>query len=255
MRFFFLMIRRPPRSTLFPYTTLFRSLAVSPSVPGDAGVAALRAAQVRPLRRILHLQFSGAARHPRRAQGLGASVGARDGGNRGLLCRARRGSPGVRAATHCLATRFPARHFGCRSRTALRVGLRAVAVMAAGAQRGEPSAGETLNTVPRASTARMIVMIVLVASPAFHMESCCWNGLGQTGSRFGAGQLAAGLFFLRLCGRFLPGGLILLFFLFELGTDQLHDGEPGSVSNPPASLDNSRIAARALGKARSDIVE
>src|SRR2546428_4203652 len=28
--FFFLMIRRPPRSTLFPYTTLFRSL--------DAGV-------------------------------------------------------------------------------------------------------------------------------------------------------------------------------------------------------------------------
>src|SRR3712207_8618723 len=26
MCFFFLMIRRPPRSTLFPYTTLFRSL-------------------------------------------------------------------------------------------------------------------------------------------------------------------------------------------------------------------------------------
>src|SRR3712207_7215288 len=26
---FFLMIRRPPRSTLFPYTTLFRSCAVS----------------------------------------------------------------------------------------------------------------------------------------------------------------------------------------------------------------------------------
>ena len=24
--FFFLMIRRPPRSTLFPYTTLFRSM-------------------------------------------------------------------------------------------------------------------------------------------------------------------------------------------------------------------------------------
>src|SRR5258705_4647165 len=28
MSFFFLMIRRPPRSTLFPYTTLFRSLQV-----------------------------------------------------------------------------------------------------------------------------------------------------------------------------------------------------------------------------------
>src|SRR2546430_15268583 len=26
--FFFLMIRRPPRSTLFPYTTLFRSLVM-----------------------------------------------------------------------------------------------------------------------------------------------------------------------------------------------------------------------------------
>src|SRR3712207_9111893 len=26
--FFFLMIRRPPRSTLFPYTTLFRSVAL-----------------------------------------------------------------------------------------------------------------------------------------------------------------------------------------------------------------------------------
>src|SRR5256885_4160400 len=28
--FFFLMIRRPPRSTLFPYTTLFRSARRSP---------------------------------------------------------------------------------------------------------------------------------------------------------------------------------------------------------------------------------
>src|SRR3712207_8925884 len=28
MCFFFLMIRRPPRSTLFPYTTLFRSIEV-----------------------------------------------------------------------------------------------------------------------------------------------------------------------------------------------------------------------------------
>src|SRR3982751_7034086 len=39
---FFLMIRRPPRSTLFPYTTLFRSgvAAVPPGVPGD-GAAAL----------------------------------------------------------------------------------------------------------------------------------------------------------------------------------------------------------------------
>src|SRR5256885_5062096 len=32
--FFFLMIRRPPRSTLFPYTTLFRS-AYGPPIPSD----------------------------------------------------------------------------------------------------------------------------------------------------------------------------------------------------------------------------
>src|SRR3712207_7543560 len=47
--FFFLMIRRPPRSTLFPYTTLFRSealqargMAISSSV--EQTVAALRQA-------------------------------------------------------------------------------------------------------------------------------------------------------------------------------------------------------------------
>src|SRR2546430_13636437 len=34
--FFFLMIRRPPRSTLFPYTTLFRSPLLE---PGDKTVA------------------------------------------------------------------------------------------------------------------------------------------------------------------------------------------------------------------------
>src|ERR1035441_10734824 len=32
--FFFLMIRRPPRSTLFPYTTLFRSDGPDPCLPG-----------------------------------------------------------------------------------------------------------------------------------------------------------------------------------------------------------------------------
>src|SRR3712207_7858272 len=33
--FFFLIIRRPPRSTLFPYTTLFRSTAVDQRVAGQ----------------------------------------------------------------------------------------------------------------------------------------------------------------------------------------------------------------------------
>src|SRR5258708_39631936 len=35
--FFFLMIRRPPRSTLFPYTTLFRSLRERQGGGGMAG--------------------------------------------------------------------------------------------------------------------------------------------------------------------------------------------------------------------------
>src|SRR2546430_13125241 len=34
--FFFLMIRRPPRSTLFPYTTLFRSERRGPQHQGEA---------------------------------------------------------------------------------------------------------------------------------------------------------------------------------------------------------------------------
>src|SRR2546425_8762732 len=58
---FFLMIRRPPRSTLFPYTTLFRS-GQHPR-RGTRGAAARRAAlaqQPRPHR------ARGAARLPRR---------------------------------------------------------------------------------------------------------------------------------------------------------------------------------------------
>src|SRR3712207_8263751 len=35
--FFFLMIRRPPRSTLFPYTTLFRSPPAARQIPGLRG--------------------------------------------------------------------------------------------------------------------------------------------------------------------------------------------------------------------------
>src|SRR5256886_8115224 len=40
--FFFLMIRRPPRSTLFPYTTLFRSRARAARAEPHAGVAGRR---------------------------------------------------------------------------------------------------------------------------------------------------------------------------------------------------------------------
>src|SRR3712207_7633094 len=36
--FFFLMIRRPPRSTLFPYTTLFRSRSLVLKQPEDVAI-------------------------------------------------------------------------------------------------------------------------------------------------------------------------------------------------------------------------
>src|SRR5258705_8141884 len=44
--FFFLMIRRPPRSTLFPYTTLFRS-----------PLPVLKARPVKPVHVLRHLTF------------------------------------------------------------------------------------------------------------------------------------------------------------------------------------------------------
>src|SRR5688572_30997685 len=71
---FFLMIRRPPRSTLFPYTTLFRSLAsVTRRVEGCRlgveelrGVDCSRTPTLRPNLRVLatvngHRGHSGAA--------------------------------------------------------------------------------------------------------------------------------------------------------------------------------------------------
>src|SRR5258708_11658511 len=51
--FFFLMIRRPPRSTLFPYTTLFRS-------PGGADFIGLQSdAPLQPGRTTLRLEYRG----------------------------------------------------------------------------------------------------------------------------------------------------------------------------------------------------
>src|SRR3712207_7311573 len=46
--FFFLMIRRPPRSTLFPYTTLFRSRATGSAAPAAATAARRSPGPARP---------------------------------------------------------------------------------------------------------------------------------------------------------------------------------------------------------------
>src|SRR5690349_22092387 len=44
--FFFLMIRRPPRSTLFPYTTLFRSVLAATRPRVSEAAAKLKATRI-----------------------------------------------------------------------------------------------------------------------------------------------------------------------------------------------------------------
>src|SRR3712207_8004944 len=69
--FFFLMIRRPPRSTLFPYTTLFRS-HVAPCGDGRVDVNAV-AHQVSAM-----ISFRGGARSfSSRINGTSSSAGMR----------------------------------------------------------------------------------------------------------------------------------------------------------------------------------
>src|SRR2546425_3976462 len=48
------MIRRPPRSTLFPYTTLFRSLVVDDNSPDGTGQLAAAIAAKEPRVHVLH---------------------------------------------------------------------------------------------------------------------------------------------------------------------------------------------------------
>src|SRR2546427_11736773 len=69
--FFFLMIRRPPRSTLFPYTTLFRSAAGAPLHRELLPAHALRAHGTEPGRaaqaagaRLARQQPRAGERHP-----------------------------------------------------------------------------------------------------------------------------------------------------------------------------------------------
>src|SRR6202453_5404145 len=60
--FFFLMIRRPPRSTLFPYTTLFRSDCIGLQVTAGAAVRAT-ASPTRPHRSEEHTSELQSRRH------------------------------------------------------------------------------------------------------------------------------------------------------------------------------------------------
>src|SRR3712207_9592673 len=55
---FFLMIRRPPRSTLFPYTTLFRSKTLMPILFGLIIICDIRALTLGGAKEGLHFLFS-----------------------------------------------------------------------------------------------------------------------------------------------------------------------------------------------------
>src|SRR3712207_8896672 len=52
IRYFFLMIRRPPRSTLFPYTTLFRSVRALVEIAVSGHEGPLGVAEIARLQRI-----------------------------------------------------------------------------------------------------------------------------------------------------------------------------------------------------------
>src|SRR3712207_7779330 len=71
------MIRRPPRSTLFPYTTLFRSDGVPPLVEGehrDLEPLALTADEILGRHfHVLHLEEPGVAREDRKSTRLNSS--------------------------------------------------------------------------------------------------------------------------------------------------------------------------------------
>src|SRR2546426_8467159 len=102
--FFFLMIRRPPRSTLFPYTTLFRSTVAA--VLGDRrrGAGAERDRARRGGREVGGLEAQRVAPH-RPAQREPAEARRAAPGGRG-------GGIGQRAAR-------TARHHGCHGDAAL----------------------------------------------------------------------------------------------------------------------------------------
>src|SRR2546430_5153998 len=72
--FFFLMIRRPPRSTLFPYTTLFRSFDTRPAgQPSGSLIGHLPVQNGLPVPRRRRAARSATARRDRKSTRLNSS--------------------------------------------------------------------------------------------------------------------------------------------------------------------------------------
>src|SRR3990167_8306979 len=88
-RHFFLMIRRPPRSTLFPYTTLFRSHSLRRLRADVADIAPARSRPYRLSGRPSSLDAS------LQAARLGSAPGSHDDDRSGALAQARLGAGGA----------------------------------------------------------------------------------------------------------------------------------------------------------------
>src|SRR2546429_5362347 len=102
------MIRRPPRSTLFPYTTLFRSLAFGPgTVAVVAGVVAHFAAKVPGLsgvlidERIVQINPMVADRGDRKSTRLNSSHGYI---SYAVFCLKKKKQPRIRYTSHYSST-------------------------------------------------------------------------------------------------------------------------------------------------------
>src|ERR1043166_10238005 len=100
--FFFLMIRRPPRSTLFPYTTLFRSI--------NEGKIALSAplSAIKESHRCLTVRFAESRPQPPAVAGVLRWAG--DGGGREWTAVCSNGVGELEAAVDRKSTRLNSSH-------------------------------------------------------------------------------------------------------------------------------------------------
>lgn len=81
------------------------------------------------------------------------------------------------------------------------------------------------------------------------------RGAASSAPTGGRSLLRGGGFFL-FFGNFFSGALLgLLFFLFQFGADELDDGKFRSIADAPTRANDARVAARAVGKARREIIE
>src|SRR5260221_6330183 len=81
-------------------------------------------------------------------------------------------------------------------------------------------------------------------------------GRASCSIRFFPRSLRARLFFFLFClGGFGLSRLFLLFSFLELGAQQFEDGQLRAIADPEARAHDSRVAARAIGKARCDVGE